>query len=106
MARKGTVGDDDATAARHRGLLPRGHVSRVPPIAVVEAVTPQVDCGRFPVKRVVGETITVEAACFAHGHELVSCALRYRPAGAAWREVPMSSLGNDLWRAIFEVGST
>ena len=38
---------------------------------VVEAVTPQVDCGRFPVKRVVGDLLTVEADCFADGHDAV-----------------------------------
>jgi starch synthase (maltosyl-transferring) len=75
----------------------------VPAFAVVEHVTPQVDCGRFPIKRVVGETVEVRAACFAHGHELVACAVRYRGPGVEWREEPMEPLGNDLWRAAFEV---
>ena len=39
---------------------------------VIERVSPQIDCGRFPVKRVVGETVVVEADVFADGHDL-SC---------------------------------
>jgi starch synthase (maltosyl-transferring) len=75
------------------------------PLTAVEDVTPQVDCGRFPVKRVVGETVEVRAACFAHGHELVACALRWRKAGGAWRETPMRAVEGevDAWTAAFEV---
>ena len=71
--------------------------------AVVEDVAPDVDHGRFPAKRVVGEEVEVTAACFAHGHELVACAVRYRPPGGDWREMPMEHLGNDRWKASFDV---
>ena len=76
---------------------------RPPSFAVVEDVRPCVDGGRFPVKRVVGESVEVTAACFAHGHELVACVVRYRGPGGPWTELAMESLGNDLWRATFEV---
>src|SRR6187549_1249008 len=75
----------------------------VPPFAVVEDVTPQVDAGRFPIKRIVGDSVEVNAACFAHGHELVACVVRFREQGGEWVETPMESLGNDLWRASFDV---
>jgi len=83
----------------------RSHVrNALAPFAVVEDVTPAVDGGRFAIKRVVGEEVVVEAACFAHGHERVDCCVRYRgPGEDAWREVPMESLGNDRWRARFTV---
>ncbi len=75
-----------------------------PPFAVVEEVTPQVDGGRFAIKRVVGEDVVVRAACFAHGHELIACAVRYRgPGQSHWHEVGMDTLGNDLWQAEFSV---
>ena len=74
-----------------------------PTFAIIESVTPQVDSGRFPVKRVVGEEVEVTAACFAHGHELVACVVRHRGPGDEWRETPMEPLGNDLWRASFDV---
>jgi starch synthase (maltosyl-transferring) len=67
--------------------------------AVVEAVTPQVDGGRFPVKRAAGETLVVEADCFADGHDVVLARLLWRPADEeAWRELPMEPLTNDRWR--------
>ncbi len=71
---------------------------------VIERVTPIVDDGRFPIKRVVGEAVEVEADAFADGHDAVACALRWRRTGdAAWRSAPMHALGNDRWCASFTV---
>ncbi len=76
----------------------------IAPSAVIEDVKPQVDGGRFAVKRALGEEIVVTAAAFAHGHEKVACALRYRgPDEVGWSRIPMESLGNDRWRARFTV---
>ncbi len=67
---------------------------------VIESVTPCVDGGRFPVKRVVGDTLVVEADCFADGHDVVACHLLWRRAGnASWTATTMAPLGNDRWRA-------
>ncbi len=46
---------------------------------VVEGVRPQVDGGRFPVKRVLGDTVEVRANVFADGHDLLVVILRDRP---------------------------
>jgi starch synthase (maltosyl-transferring) len=74
--------------------------------AVIEAITPQIDCGRFPVKRAVGETVTVEADVFTDGHDSVACMVKHRrPGQGAWQHVPMKPLGNDRWRAEFRVSS-
>jgi starch synthase (maltosyl-transferring) len=68
--------------------------------AVVEGVTPQVDGGRFPAKRSVGEPLVVEADCFADGHDIVQAQLLWRPESErTWRELPMEPLFNDRWRA-------
>jgi len=84
--------------------LPGERADRVPAFTIVEDVKPSVDGGRYPIKRVVGEEVKVVAACFAHGHEHVACAVRYRIKGErAWREVAMEPLGNDLWSAAFTV---
>ncbi|HEV7822397.1 MAG TPA: alpha-1,4-glucan--maltose-1-phosphate maltosyltransferase, partial [Burkholderiales bacterium] len=70
----------------------------------IENVTPIVDAGRFPIKRVIGDTITVEADCFADGHDVIVCMLQFRHENdAAWTESAMTSLGNDRWRAAFTV---
>jgi starch synthase (maltosyl-transferring) len=81
--------------------LPDGRVR-----AVIENVAPSVDGGLFPVKRIVGDRVEVEADCFADGHDMVACTLRWRRAGAAtWHDTPMEALGNDRWRAGFVVDS-
>jgi starch synthase (maltosyl-transferring) len=71
---------------------------------IVENVKPQVDCGRFPIKRVTGEQVLVTADVHADGHDMVAAALLHRRAGdARWRETPMEALGNDAWAAAFTV---
>ncbi|MDH3212734.1 MAG: alpha-1,4-glucan--maltose-1-phosphate maltosyltransferase [Myxococcales bacterium] len=75
-----------------------------PPRAIIESVEPEVDAGRFPIKRVVGESVRVRAKIFTEGHDRLAAVLRVRPAGGdAWREVPMRELGNDRWEADFPV---
>jgi starch synthase (maltosyl-transferring) len=70
---------------------------------VVEGVTPLVDGGRFPIKRVVGDRVIVEADAFADGHDVVLATVRHRTANGPWIELPMEPLGNDRWRASFAV---
>jgi starch synthase (maltosyl-transferring) len=71
---------------------------------VVEGVTPQIDGGRFAVKRVVGDRVRVEADVFGDGHDLVRAHLLYRRVGQPeWRTAEMTALGNDHWTASFVV---
>lgn len=71
---------------------------------VIEDVTPCVDGGRFPIKRVRGEDVVVEAAAYADGHDAIACRLRWRKDGNdLWSEAPMQPIGNDRWRAPFRV---
>jgi starch synthase (maltosyl-transferring) len=72
--------------------------------AVVEAVAPQVDDGRFPIKRTIGDRVTVEADAFADGHDVVTAALLHRRSTVeGWTETLMESIGNDRWQASFTV---
>ena len=74
--------------------------------AVIDAVHPVVDGGRFAVKRNVGDRVDVEAHCFADGHDLLRVMLRWRAEEAGeWNEVEMEALGNDVWRASFVAGN-
>jgi starch synthase (maltosyl-transferring) len=74
------------------------------PRLVVEQVTPRVDGGEFAVRRVVGETVSVEADVFADGHEHLSVELRWRADDESdWRTAPMTPLGNDRWSAAFHL---
>jgi starch synthase (maltosyl-transferring) len=70
--------------------------------AVIDAVEPALDGGRFPVKRIAGEPLEVEARCFTDGHDVLRAMLRWRAEDEeSWREVEMQPLGNDRWRAAF-----
>ncbi|ANN67486.1 alpha-1,4-glucan--maltose-1-phosphate maltosyltransferase [Bordetella bronchialis] len=72
------------------------------PRAVIERVTPAVDDGAFPVKRVVDEPITVEADVFMDGHEHIAVALLWRAADEReWQREPMALVNNDRWRGRF-----
>ncbi|MBI4207680.1 MAG: alpha-1,4-glucan--maltose-1-phosphate maltosyltransferase [Betaproteobacteria bacterium] len=71
---------------------------------VIESVSPAVDGGRFPIKRVVGDRVIVEADVFADGHDALRCMLRYHQQGArSWEETEMALINNDRWRGAFEV---
>ncbi|MFS8902208.1 alpha-1,4-glucan--maltose-1-phosphate maltosyltransferase [Synechococcus sp. H60.2] len=72
--------------------------------AIIEAVTPEIDGGRYAIKRTVGEYVVVEADIFADGHDQLSAVLSFRQAGATdWEELFMEPIGNDRWRAQFQV---
>lgn len=71
---------------------------------IIKNVKPEIDSGKFPIKRVVGEKVVVEADIFTDGHDALSCLLLYRKEGDAdWTETAMSSLGHDRWRGEFTV---
>jgi starch synthase (maltosyl-transferring) len=92
-----------APAARKKAAVP---VNRAPSRVVVEHVQPEIDAGRFAIKRTVGESVVVTADVFTDGHDLVTAVLCYREAGArTWHETPMTPLGNDAWTASFEITS-
>ena len=71
---------------------------------VIEHVEPEVDGGRFPIKRTVGEEVRVRADIYADGHDLLGAMLLYRAVGdGTWAEVPMRVVNNDRWGASFRV---
>ena len=64
----------------------------------IEKVTPELDGGRFAVKRIVGEMLTVEADIFVDGHDRLAAVVKYRAhADTDWSEVPMRLVDNDRW---------
>ncbi len=71
------------------------------PSAVIENLRPLLDGGRYPVKRVVGEDLAVEADVFKDGHDVVAAALKWRSLGETrWQETPMHHLDNDRWGGV------
>jgi len=71
---------------------------------VVEQLSPQVDCGRHPACRILGDTVTVTAAVFGDGHDHVAARLLYRQSSERrWRFASMTDRGNDVWSGDFTV---
>jgi starch synthase (maltosyl-transferring) len=69
---------------------------------VIERVEPEIDAGRFAIKRIAGDQVQVEADIFADGHDHVTARLLFRYKQIPnWTAVPMEPLGNDRWRAAF-----
>ena len=75
-----------------------------PSRVLIEAVAPEIDGGRFLIKRVVGDAVTVSADILADGHDLLAARLCFRRAGeAVWQEVEMRPLADDRWEGQFTV---
>ena len=71
---------------------------------IVENIHPEIDCGRFPIKRTIGEQVQVAADVHADGHDSLAAVLLMRREGQKeWTEIPMASAGNDRYVAAFEV---
>ena len=67
---------------------------------LIEAVSPEIDAGAHPVKRVVGDLFTVEADLVADGHDVLGGALLHRrPGEAEWRRTALREIVNDRWGA-------
>jgi starch synthase (maltosyl-transferring) len=76
--------------------------------AVVERLMPEIDGGRYPIKRAVGDMVEVSAWIHADGHDQLAAVLRYRAVPrferpGDWLECPLHPLGNDEWAARFEI---
>ena len=65
----------------------------------IERVWPEIDGGRFAVKRAVGDVLTVEADIYCDGHDKIAAALLLRrECESRWQEAPMRLMDNDRWR--------
>src|SRR5260370_32332703 len=63
---------------------------------VIENVQPLLDGGDYPIKRVVGEDLVVEADIFKDGHDVVAAGLKWRVLGKReWRETPLTLFDNN-----------
>jgi starch synthase (maltosyl-transferring) len=83
--------------------MPAARSAEPPPRIQILNVWPQLECGRFPVKRTTGDRVDVWADVFRDGHEALGAAIRYKPPGGKWQEAGMLPLGNDRWTGWFEV---
>src|SRR5215212_842987 len=85
-----------------RAMASRPDLRSPPSRVVVENVQPRADGGGFPVKRTVGEELTVSADVITDGHEVLAAALRYRHVDdPEWAERDMAPGVNDSWQGSF-----
>src|SRR3954462_6390775 len=111
MAKDLPVAPRSATS-NQQSAIPDAFSRRV----VVERIEPEIDGGRFPIKRTAGETVDVSVTIFADGHDVVAAVLRDHASPRAqapsptaaqppWRETAMSIVapGTDRWTATFDV---
>jgi len=71
---------------------------------IIERIGPELDGGRYPVKRVVGDQLLVTADIFADGHDLLDAAILLRADDeTAWRRAPMRPIDNDRWSGHVEL---
>ena len=68
------------------------------------AVRPAVDSGRFPIKRVTGENVSVSADIVADGHDTLAAELLYGPSENETHSTRLSFAGNDVYEGSFTVG--
>jgi len=67
----------------------------------VEQVRPQIDCGRFPVKRTVGERVEVSAVLIRDGHDILDACVLYRePGKRRFQSAPLEPLATDVDRYV------
>src|SRR5579871_421978 len=70
-------GEFMATASRPvPSAREKGPSEGAPSRVIIEGVKPEIDCGQFPIKRVVGEEVAVEADIFAEGHDTLKAVLK------------------------------
>jgi starch synthase (maltosyl-transferring) len=68
----------------------------------IQRIWPMLDCGRFPIKRTLGDEVHVGANVFCDGNDVVRAVVRYGPAGATeFLETPMELGVDDRWHGVF-----
>lgn len=71
---------------------------------IIENVLPQLDCGAFAIKRIIGQKVRVTAAVFSDGHDVLESCVKYKhEADENWQEVRMTPTVNDEWFAEFKL---
>jgi starch synthase (maltosyl-transferring) len=80
------------------------HLSEGRRRAVIDAVRPTVDAGRFPIKRIAGESVRVQAHCFTDGHDQLRVILSWQAVHGTQAhayEIEMQAQPNDVWTCEF-----
>jgi starch synthase (maltosyl-transferring) len=70
----------------------------------ISRVEPEIEGGRYPIKRVIDDAVEVTADIVVDGHNALAGVVLYKEESASkWLEVPMEHTINDSWQAQFKV---
>lgn len=70
----------------------------------INDVQPALNGGKYPVKRTVGDSVSVQAVLFADGHDVIRAKVLYKHERQRnWREVNMEEIYQDRYAATFPV---
>ncbi len=74
------------------------------PRLVIESLTPQLDGGRYPIKRLLGQVVDVGVNIFKDGHDLIAAHILYRQVGTEeYRSAPLTyHFDVDRWFGSFK----
>ena len=71
---------------------------------LIETVSPELNGGRYPIKREVGDEVAVTADIVCEGHGKIAVSIMFRAEDqGTWNEVPMRHIDNDRWGGAFKV---
>jgi len=71
---------------------------------IIDTVTPQLDGGKYPIKRTIGEKVTVTADIITDGHDDVKAVILYKKVtDDTWLEAPMQIISVDKWSGTFRI---
>ena len=71
---------------------------------VIDRVTPQINGGEFYIKRVVGQSVKVNADVLVDGHDVIAASVLFKhQSEKRWQEQRMEPGFNDSWHGTFQV---
>lgn len=71
---------------------------------VISGITPDIDHGKYCIKRCIGEEIKIKAVIFSDGHDDITCCVTYKHhEDAHVTTIAMNPLGNNIWQTAFIV---
>ena len=89
--------------ARISRLVSLPKTTKPPPRIQIQAIEPELDCGRYPVKCIAGDRVDVYATIFVDGHDVLGASVRAKPPKGKAHEEPLTDLGNDRFGGSFVV---
>jgi starch synthase (maltosyl-transferring) len=71
---------------------------------IIEGVTPELDGGKYAIKRIIGQPVNLQMCLVADGHDVLAGEILYKHEKEKnWKSVAIEPIGNDIWTGGFRV---